>query len=461
MRLVLVFSGPDLDTDAYGHALAGRRMLETPLDLRIHWVWLPLIHVVYAVMTAGGLGLLGVRLLNVAVAASVPWLLFGLLRTALPGPRGDSAGSERPGEAERELISWLAPVLVALEPISVYLGSSGQPEPIFTALVLGASWAFAKRRGALMGGLLAAAALVRYEGWLLPFAFALVALLERRRWRDVLWLALPALTIAAWVGLQYWSAGEPLHFLRLNAEFVVASRKSLGEGPPPWERALWYLYFVPARHLFGGGFLVAAFGVGALWRRPLLPLTVPLITVLGFLSYGFVTQKHLGLDRHAMVLVPLYAVAMASGTAHLTGLFARGVGVHAGWTRGGGVALLLSVLTLSELAPRALYWVRDVRSFEPHLAKAAAVLAHADAPRVYCDLGVAEVLSNLPPQRFLRFRLNDVSVWQLEQDLRTFPAVWAVSKRERLAHLVGAGRVIWEGGGVVVVRFEREPPERP
>jgi hypothetical protein len=459
---VLVFSGPDLDTDAYGHALAGRRMLETPLDLRIHWVWLPLIHVVYAVMTAGGLGLPGVRLLNVVVAASLPWLLFGLLRTALPASRGDSGGSERAvGEAERELITWLAPVLVALEPISVYLGSSGQPEPIFAALVLGASWAFAERRGALMGGLLAAAALVRYEGWLLPFAFALLALLDRRRRREVPWLALPALTIAAWVGLQYWSSGEPLHFLRLNAEFVVASRRSLGEGLPLWQRALWYPYFVPARHLFGGAFLAAAFGVGVLGRRPLLPLSVPLVTVLGFLSYGFVTHKHLGLDRHAMVLVPLYAVAMASGTAHLTASFARGVGVRAVWTRGGGVALLLGVLTLSELAPRALYWVRDVRNFEPHLAKAAAVLAHADASRVYCDLGVAEVLSNLPPQRFLRFRLNDVSVWQLEQDLRTFPAVWAVSKRERLAHLVGAGRVIWEGGGVVVVRFEREPPEGP
>ncbi len=48
VRFWLVTTGPDVDTDAYGHAVAARAFVVAPRDLSVHWVWLPLWHLVHA-----------------------------------------------------------------------------------------------------------------------------------------------------------------------------------------------------------------------------------------------------------------------------------------------------------------------------------------------------------------------------------------------------------------------------
>ena len=48
LRLVLMASGPDVDSDTYGHMIIGRTLSGHWLEPRHHWVWLPGWHVVIA-----------------------------------------------------------------------------------------------------------------------------------------------------------------------------------------------------------------------------------------------------------------------------------------------------------------------------------------------------------------------------------------------------------------------------
>ena len=76
LRLYLWTAGPDLDTDAYGHAVLGRYTWDDPGNLQIHWVWLPLWHFFFGLCGALGLGFQFVRLFDIALSAVIPVLVF-------------------------------------------------------------------------------------------------------------------------------------------------------------------------------------------------------------------------------------------------------------------------------------------------------------------------------------------------------------------------------------------------
>src|SRR5262245_25936819 len=79
-RLECLTLGPDPDTDAYGHLMIARQMLETPGNASIHWVWLPGYHALLALFVLVGLSLDGVRVFNALLAAVPPLLLLWGLR---------------------------------------------------------------------------------------------------------------------------------------------------------------------------------------------------------------------------------------------------------------------------------------------------------------------------------------------------------------------------------------------
>src|SRR6185436_19606504 len=68
--------GPDPDTDAYGHYVIARQFLQTPLDLHIHWVWLPLYHLLLAAGIAAGATLDHVRYATSVLSTLTPLLLW-------------------------------------------------------------------------------------------------------------------------------------------------------------------------------------------------------------------------------------------------------------------------------------------------------------------------------------------------------------------------------------------------
>lgn len=196
-KLAIVSLGPDYDGDAYAHAMAGRRMLQDPGDVSVHWVWLPLLHSLYAAATSLGGGLSTLRLVNVFASTLSPVVLYLWLRhherahaasvgpglrrhraahrsdtqSAYPAAVPDAPGSTTP-------LPWLAATLLAADPLCLWLGVTGQTEPLFQLFILAGSYALARRSFTLAGILFAAAALTRYEAWPLLPVIALLAARE-------------------------------------------------------------------------------------------------------------------------------------------------------------------------------------------------------------------------------------------------------------------------------------------
>ena len=335
-KLAIVTLGPDHDVDAYAHALAGRRMLQDPGDISVHWVWLPLLHSLYAVATKLGGGLSTLRLVNVFASTLSPVVLYAWLRhhqrahaaSVGPGlrPRRAAHGSDTQSVPSATVpqapgftspLPWLAAALLAAEPLSLRLGVTGQTEPLFQLFLLAGGYALARRSFFFSGLLFAAAALTRYEAWpLLPVIAILASIDVHRRLSSKLppparssalrasgagaapkslspfaqgaeyahaslaWL-LPLVAVAGWCLFHARATNEPLQFLRLNREFVSGFLGGVGYS---WGKqallplmALQYLALVPLWNMLGAAHLLAFPGL-ARAARQLLSRPAPAAT---------------------------------------------------------------------------------------------------------------------------------------------------------------------------------------
>ena len=141
LRVWVIRHYPEPDGDAKGHLGIAAGLLSDPLNVAVHWVWPPGYHYFLAALLAPGVTAQGVRLLNCALAAILPVLVWRYgERTIEPG----ASGSAR-------LAPFLAAVLCAAMPIVNLLGTSAQQETLFTILVLSTVWSidsgrFAARR---------------------------------------------------------------------------------------------------------------------------------------------------------------------------------------------------------------------------------------------------------------------------------------------------------------------------
>jgi hypothetical protein len=386
LRLALVYAGPDLDTDSYGHAVIGRLLRDNWTDVSRHWVWLPLWHFVYTLLSFINAGLREIRLFNVALAAVLPLLLTRLLR-------------------ERDLETaapYLAGCFASLFPLWLEHSTTGEPEPLFATLFLLTALLLEKRRRFSAGLVFAVATVLRYEAWALLPAFALLGYLrERKPAHAVYFLIAPTVSIAAWCILHRTQTGEWLQFLRLNREFVAEARTH-DTGVGPKHTVFWYLAMLPWEQV-GYALALAPFGLLALLRRKQFAILVPGIWLLGFVSYGWVRGQHLGLPRHFYTVVPLYAVAMAYGP------IAIGAWFHAHSQKVAGALAAAGLLTSAHYCFTNFKQLREVeRHAFTSEREAARALSFASPGIIFCDLPRVEVFSRLESERFIRWNVQDL-----------------------------------------------------
>jgi hypothetical protein len=462
-RLALVAAGPDLDSDAYGHAVIGRTLLFAPADLRLHWVWLPLWQYVFTALALVGRGLDDVRLANVLLAAATPILLAGAVERHLA--RARSTRSERAIDA---VVPFFAGALACLWPLALEHGQSGEPEPLFATLLVAACFAVERGRPWWGGAALAVACVLRYEAWAVVPAFALASV--TRAWRAPegararafareagAW-GLPLCAIAAWIVLHQRATGEWLQFLRVNREFARAARAVAAPGVGPEPTALWYAASLPQRNLERAALLALP---GLVWLVRRAPLTLALVgpTLLAFVTYGWVRQQHLGLDRHMYAVVPFYSLAVAGGAAEVARLALRVLPsrarvvalVHV------GVCFWVGVRTLRyftvpaferSLGEHAAAWV--------HERGAAEIVRQGQPARVFCDLPRVEVFSRVAPGRFVRWNVADVEPLHADGEAAAFGKAYLVSRPDKLTKLEGEGRVAYDSPEVRVVEWRVE-----
>lgn len=456
-RLSCITLGPDPDTDAYGHYVIARQLLETPGNLRIHWVWLPLHHALIAIGVALGVSLDGVRSANAVLAALPPLMIVAWL------DRGESGAPERTG------VALTAALAAAAAPLALQLGTTGQMEVMFSCLLTGVAFALQRERHALAAVLMSLAVLTRYESWPLVALIGLVWTLRRARGERPPWALFgcalaPALVISTWAALRAHQGEAWFGFIRDNQAFAENALSHTGSGSGSRLAALGrYMVVLPALQ-FG---VVAPFALLGLRRTlrsqgiwfVLLPLAV-----LCFLTTSNLTRSQLGLERHFLPLVPFLAIWIAHGLHAIRERLARSTagvptGVHAALHTGlPGLALLL----LAARLPAALDgWESLTRSALPAERAAAQFLARTprDAP-IVCDEASPEVLSGLAAQRFVRARVGpDVAGTVLA--LAREHDVFVLTRAERIGAVSSLGELVYGGPSLpfAAVRIRRAPPE--
>lgn len=456
-KIVICFAGADYDGDAYAHAMAGRIISMEPFNANAHWVWLPLLHVVYAGLCRFGGGIAEMRLANAFISAASPLVLA----------RGLGRHFERAGAGAEPFRSlpWLAAALLAIDPLCLWSSTTGQTEPPFQLLILAAMFAIANESYVLAGAAFAAGVLTRYEAWgLLPLLFWIAVRIRPFKLRAHFVYLLPAAAVLAWCWFHYRATGEPLQFLRLNKEFVHGYFAGVGY---PWGKerflplmALWYVTVIPFVHMLGPAYPLAVLslksGVRAL-PRPFVVISAALVAIV---TFGFVSGSHLGLGRHAVVLSPFYAALAGAGAIILANYLAPRLGGKGRATTVVACAVLGLVIVTRAL-PRSLSLYYTTKSAFAEEAAAAKALTNLwrEGETIFCEDGKIEVISELPPRAFTRWQLPDTTQYNVDGAAGLTGSSLVVGKRARVSHLAG-GTELWSGGSLVILRFYASAPQR-
>lgn len=413
-RIACVRSGPDPDTDAYGHFLIARQLLATPLQLRIHWVWLPLYHLLLALPIALGATLDQIRQAN-ALATALPPLLLGCAlargwRGAAPASRA-TFGVQHDRVLDDPVVLG-AVLLTAINPLLIQLGTTGQMEVFFCTLLTLAVALLAWERFSGAALVLSALVLTRYEGWAVAAAVAAVLLQRRRRsrlmpgeWACVL---APGACVLAWAALRRLG-GEPWFGFVLDTR--AFAERALGDSARGGTLGallslVRYVAIVPWRY-FGPAAACALLGVGPTLRRHGVWLVAPGLAILAFLTLTSLMRSQLGLDRHFTSVVPFAATWIAHGlmriVAGLGSMLERALDPRRA-RRLRWLAAAPFILSTSACSYEGLMTWRDATREALREPRAVAALLRATPPDalIVCGDAAIEVLSELPPGRFSR-----------------------------------------------------------
>jgi hypothetical protein len=457
-RASCVLAGPDIDSDAYGHHMIARAILADPRDLAVHWVWLPLFHYLQVPLVALGGGMEAVRWANLALAAALPCVLFAYVaRTARPGPSW----------MVPEAVALLAAVFAAACPISMQMGTTAQPEPLFALLVLGVAIAFERRSYAWAATLLGAAVMLRYEAWASLAAVAALLVMDRlplprsgdrendpRRW---LVIVLPGALILAWAALRRPVDGRWFGFLGQTKEFANDALRTQGSARALdlVRDALYYPVFVPVR-VMGAVAALVPFGIVRTVRQQGGRFVLVLAACLGFVTLSWIKRAMLGLDRHFVCIVPLYATFAAQGAAAIADGAASAVGraaterAAALWGRiaGGVLACAALAALVVQLNVWMGYWRDSIARGWPEREAAAAYLRTLPgAPVVFCDEATIEIPSGLDRRRFDRHWIDDPHTWDLvAQEARERGVAYVATWRRKLRGHEHAGDIVFRAG---------------
>ena len=454
LRLALVSAGPDTESDAYAHHVLARRVLLEPTNPQVHWVWLPLFHWLSALVIRVGGAMDSLRVANALLLALPPLLVAAQVRHA----RSQCGSASDP--LAWDAVPWLAGALVALHPWVTTIGATAQNEPLFLVLLSLLSFALSREARAIAAALLVALVLLRYEGWAVLLGLGVAALLPgRTRLYGERWLAGAALTLApAGVAILLWSyvrmrSGEALFaYLRDTHQFVQEARhdhltfwEALGKLP-------YYPAYLPYKS-FGLPVVLAVAGLVPMLRVLGPAFLAPYLSCLVFVTATWMTGGQLGLLRHFVSSVPLFATAIAFGLERIAARTTDRRIPRA-------AAIVALVLEARHLRDSFVHERRVVASRWPDRAAVVeAVRALPPGARVVCDEPTVEILAGLPVAGTKRWWSTDP---RFEEWVRAYAqegTVWLAIVRDRLPNPNAFGEpvVTSAGGRYALFRVDATP----
>jgi hypothetical protein len=204
------------------------------------------------------------------------------------------------------------------------------------------------------------------------------------------------------------------------------------------------------------------FGIARTVRQQGLRFVLVLASCLGFITVTWVFRSSLGLDRHFVAVVPLYAVFAAQGAATIADAVSRlwrrlsrkpgtaDLDAAIGRITGGALSAASFGLLLSVLVVWMGFWRSSIERGFPErqaLGRYLRTLPH-DAP-IFCDDATIEILSGLDRRRFDRHWVDDPHTWDLvEEAARARGVAYVATWRRKLVGHEQAGRMTFAAGGV-------------
>jgi hypothetical protein len=310
VRLAWVERFREIDSDAYGHFLIAIATRRDPWNLAVHWVWLPLYHVLVAGLTVLGLTFHRLRLANAILTTAGPLLLYHGLR-------------ERLCERESPAPSWagdsplLAAVIFAIAPLPTVLGQSAQPEALFAVPVVAAFAEAARHRSIAAGLALGAACFVRYEAWGAALALVLWWALSPRGSRPPLALvAIPAGLVVAYVLLRWWTDGRLFLFVRGTHDIT---REQVGREAWTFREIISFPIVLPY-YVMGPALILVPVGLRPglvkIGKEGKAGWVMPAGYAAFLLLSYYAGAAHSG-ERYLVSLVPFGSIAIAAGVVRI------------------------------------------------------------------------------------------------------------------------------------------------
>lgn len=320
LRVTYVLVVPDFDGDAYAHYEFAARVVASPSDLTVHWVWLPGFHFLLAGLQTIGATFRDVRIFNAMLSAAGPFLLHRHV-----------ARHSSPNVARTAALLWTVSSLGNL------LGTTALAEVSFTLLLLGASVEMDLPRGrgrtAWAGLLLAGACSMRYEAWFAVMLLGGWQIASRwprlGRWIAVspappLVVAVPAVAIATYVVVRRFVDHEWLWFVRETYRFTHMQRGLITSSPVL--QALWFPVILPTL-LLGPAIALLPFG-----RRrdehttpaPAAASTLIPVAMVAFLALSWLGRGALAQPRYFTALMPFACALLAKAVPVVASRMRRG-----------------------------------------------------------------------------------------------------------------------------------------
>jgi len=435
--------------------MIARAILADPSDLAVHWVWLPLFHYAQVPLVALGCTMQSVRWVNVVLSCLPPIMLFSYVRSTAKG-----GVAEIPGVA----IALFASCAAAMSPIVMQMGTTAQPEPLFAVLMLAAAISFARRRSWATAAWLSLAVLLRYEAW--PALAVVGAVLAwdhlrgtERGLRPWLSFIIPGMLILCWAAARRTVDDRWFAFVGQAHEFAAGAlheRSALDHGIKGLFIDLAYYPVVVAWKVMGPMVVFVPFGIIRSARQQGVRFLVVLGACLGSISLSWVQRSSLGLDRHFVEVVPLYAAVASQGIvvaaehiqARVARFWSRVTPVMGGRVIASVIAAGTLTALIAVLVPWMAVWRSSIMGGWPERQRLGAYLRSLPSDSViFCDDATLEILSGIDRRRFDRHWVDSPPTWKLiTAAARNRGVAYVATWREKFTGHEALGRVVFETG---------------
>lgn len=304
-QIIFISNFPDADTDAYAHHIISRDIIRNPLNLSIHWVWLPFFHYLGVLYILLDLGLQSIRVTNIFIWSAIPILIFFHLKA----------------KEINSNIPLYASLITAIFPLGIIMGTTGQPEPLFTLITLLFIIFFDKEKYFISSTSLLILCSLRYEGWAILGFITIYILFFKLKYNKIIYLNIifPLLFIVIWTYLRFISDGELFSFLKGTSKFAQDAmdvNKNIDRNFISYFKDIfWYFFWVP--FIFSGiTILLIPFGFKKFIKENNI-LCITSTGILFFITITWVLKSNLGLNRHFTSLIPFYSIMIAYGIESL------------------------------------------------------------------------------------------------------------------------------------------------